>query len=271
MKKIKNLFKAQVLCLLFATIISAVLVVTNYANYKKTTANYDEKVIGERIEVEKISEDYISFFDTIGTETTYYIIYEYEWQGKTYQTEVKKGFFGLIDYLDYGTKIVCYINAENPNDAVVNAFYPVTIPIILFAVFFISFILVATYFLFDSEKDRIVPMKDKREVICTCPYCKSENVGVKDFLSDKTGIAGYKKIWAYCMICGRRSDKREVPIETSDDDIIELATAEWRSREKKLSLDELEALYLGRYIRKKDNKVSEDDVENFIEWCRNNI
>lgn len=225
MKKIKNLFKAQVLCLLFATIISAVLVVTNYANYKKTTANYDEKVIGERIEVEKISEDYISFFDTIGTETTYYIIYEYEWQGKTYQTEVKKGFFGLIDYLDYGTKIVCYINAENPNDAVVNAFYPVTIPIILFAVFFISFILVATYFLFDSEKDRIVPMKDKREV----------------------------------------------PIETSDDDIIELATAEWRSREKKLSLDELEALYLGRYIRKKDNKVSEDDVENFIEWCRNNI
>ncbi|MBO5373713.1 MAG: hypothetical protein J6A75_13490 [Lachnospiraceae bacterium] len=303
MKRVKNLLKPQVLCLLFATIVSAILVATSYANYKKATANHSEKVIGEIIEVEKISENYISFFDTINTKITYKVIYEYEWQGKTYQTEVERGLGLFLNYFEEGTKAICHINAENPNDLVVNASDPIIAPIVFFCCFFISFIIIATYFLFDSEKDRIVPMKDKREVICTCPYCKSEKVGVKDVLND-TAITPYiqnireamknetdvdlrnraedylkyiqhlqktRKIWAYCMICGRTSEKKEVPIETSDDDIIELATAEWRNREKKLSLDELEAVYLARYIRKKENKTSEDEVENFINWCRNNI
>ncbi len=297
MKRIKNLFKPQVLLLFFATIVSAVLVATSYTNYKKTTAYYSEKVVGEIIEVEKIKENYISFFDTINTKITYKVIYEYEWQGETYHTEVNKGLGLFLNYFEKGTKAICYINAENPSDAVVNVSDPVKPFIVLFFAFLMSFILVAIYCLFDNDKEREI------EAICTCPYCKSEKVGVKDVLND-TAITPYiqnireamknetdvdlrnrvedylkyiqhlqktRKIWAYCQICGRTSKEREVPLETSDDEIIKLATAEWNNREKKLSFDELEAVYLARYIRRKGNKASEDEVEDFINWCRDNL
>lgn len=294
MKRIKNLFKPQILLLFFATIVSAVLVATSYANYKKTTAYYSEKVVGEIIEVEKIKENYISFFDTINTKITYKVIYEYEWQGETYQTEVNKGLGLFLNYFEKGTKAICYINAENPSDAVINVSDPVKPFIVLFFAFLMGFMLVAIYCLFDNDNEKEI------EAICTCPYCKSEKVGVKDVLND-TAIIPYiqnireamknetdvdlrnrvedylkyiqhlqktRKIWAYCQICGRTSKKREVPLETSDDEIIELATVEWRNREKKLSLEELEALYLTQYTMEDNEEVVGDDVMHFIAWCR---
>lgn len=257
MKKIKNLFKPQVLLLLLATIIFAVLVATSYANYKKTTAYYSEKVVGEIIEVEKIKENYISFFDTINTKITYKVIYEYEWQGETYQTEVNKGLGLFLNYFEKGTKAICYINAENPSDAVINVSDPVKPFIVLFFAFLMGFMLVAIYCLFDNDNEKEI------EAICTCPYCKSEKVGVKDVVGDTN-----RKIWAYCPICGRTSKEREVPLETSDDEIIELATVEWRNREKKLSLEELEALYLTQYTMEDNEEVVGDDVMHFIAWCR---
>lgn len=256
-----------------AMIFAGLALLGSIIEYNKTTDFYSEKVIAEKVEEIKEETDNISWLNTIETKITTMYIYEYTWEEETYQiTKEMNNWKVMWHYLKYFTvgkegKVVVFINPENPEQATFATYYITAYTIILISAYiFLIYRIDIIY----NEKIRYPRRTEinKEEILCICPYCHSEKVGVKEVL--KSESENNKKVWAYCMICGRTSKEVEVPLETSDDDIIELATTEWRNREKRLSLEELEALYLTRYTLEDNEEAVGDDVMHFLAWCREN-
>ena len=220
----KKMFKITKVTLLSAIlVVVGIMLASSIIKYNKLTDYYTEKVVAVKVDESEVSYDTINWLNVIETETHYYYTYEYEWEEEIYKieldkTEVKNLWHILVKFV-LGTgnseKLVCHINPENANEAVLETSN--TIP--MCAVLFILITFITIYAICDLSDFNYHLKKSKdydcnayiEGYICNCPNCKSDNIGAREVHHiDRSKNAVNKKTWLYCRAC----DWQDVRIET---------------------------------------------------------